>query len=246
MSRAPQRGPCSSPSLPNLPLPPSPPTRDRRHSSLHHLHLPGDRGVGGRDESRQSSIEVRVWEGRGRGRGQDESGPEGSAVSAMNGVRSRCRGTVVTAGVCVYTRACSQRPMRNRPYASRNADTQAMCARAHTRTHTHTHTHTQAACGKGRHRHREGLADWGTDGSETNTSSAPFHSPLSLSHSALALFRKPGKRRPGRGKGKDGKGLQGTEGWRSRAGVEGAPSCNQHWTPPSRAPPRCRSRPPRP
>ena len=50
-------------------------------------------GGGGRDEScYRSSIEVRGWEGRGCERGWDESGPEGSAVSAMNGVRARHQG----------------------------------------------------------------------------------------------------------------------------------------------------------
>lgn len=53
----------------------------------------GGVGGGGRDEScYRSSIEVRGWEGWGCERGWDESGPEGSAVSAMNGVHARHQG----------------------------------------------------------------------------------------------------------------------------------------------------------
>ena len=112
--------------------------------------------MGGRDEScYQSNIEVSCWEGRGCGRGWDESGPEGSAVSAMNGVCGVCAcsapgQTVVQRGrVCTHAR--KQRPTHNRPYVGRDADIHrpraSKCACAHAHTHTHTHTHTSRQAG---------------------------------------------------------------------------------------------------
>ena len=65
--------------------------------------------MGGRDEScYQRNTEVSCWEGRGRGRGWDESGPEGSAVSAIEwsvrslGARADCSNS---GGGCVHTHA---------------------------------------------------------------------------------------------------------------------------------------------
>ena len=183
--------------------------------------------MGGRDEScYQRNTEVSCWEGRGRGRGWDESGPEGSAVSAMNGVcaRSAPGQTVVTAGAGVYTRMHAETDAQPALRRQRRRYTQTMCIRVCVCARTHTHTHTEADR-RGQSQSEGGAGRRGRDSSKTDTTSLTSTAPCLFPAPLGTAWKLQTAEREGqRWKEEAGGQTAGGQG----PGRRGPPFCNQH------------------